>query len=196
MAATATSWCNGPLLRSEQWFGPRREGFQTFAAAFHAARTDAAEAGALLAAVAADGNAPAVARASALSELASRVRPGISLSARTGLADPDPMVRIGALDMLESLPAGPDLAARLPAARPIPSAAASAYSAASLLAPVPAASQPSARSRPPRPPRRAEFIAAQRLQRRAAGSRARRSASFHGAVAAGPPRPRPNTGRR
>ena len=28
----------------EQWYGPRREGFQTYAAAFHAARTDAADA--------------------------------------------------------------------------------------------------------------------------------------------------------
>ena len=57
----------------EQWFGPNRKGFQTFGAAFHAARTDQADAAALLGVIAADRNVPAVARASALSELAPRV---------------------------------------------------------------------------------------------------------------------------
>jgi predicted CXXCH cytochrome family protein len=90
----------------EEWFGPDREGFQTYAAAFHSARADAADAAALLAVVAADGNTPAVARASALSELASRVSPQNIAVARSGLADPDPMVRIGALDTLENLPPG------------------------------------------------------------------------------------------
>jgi len=87
----------------QEWFGPNREGFQTYAAAFHAARTDATDATALLAVVAADANAPAVARASALDELASRVSPQNISLARAALADPDPMVRIGALDMLENL---------------------------------------------------------------------------------------------
>ncbi len=143
----------------EEWFGPRREGFQTYAAAFHAARTDAADAATLLAAVAADGNAPAVARASALIELASRVSSGNVGLARTGLADPDPMVRIGALDMLENLPAGqvwpfvsPLLADPVRGVR---------IKAASLLAPVPAASQPKAdRERFDSAAR--EFVAAQR----------------------------------
>jgi len=90
----------------EEWFGPKREGFQVYAAAFHAARTDQADAAALLGVVARDQNAPAVARASALRELTSRVSPANIELARTGLADPDPMVRIGALDMLENLQAG------------------------------------------------------------------------------------------
>ena len=89
----------------EEWFGPNRKGFQTYGAAFHAARSDQADAAALLAVFAGDRNAPAVARASALSELASRLSPANIGTARTGLADPDPMVRIGALDMLENLPA-------------------------------------------------------------------------------------------
>ena len=89
----------------EQWFGPDRKGFQTYGAAFHAARTDAADAAALLGIIAADKNIPAVARASALSELASRVSPANVTVARNGLSDPDPMVRIGALDMLANLPA-------------------------------------------------------------------------------------------
>jgi predicted CXXCH cytochrome family protein len=87
------------------WFGPKRGGFQNYAAAFHAARIDDADAARQLTAVALDTNAPAVARATALAELASRLTPATLNAARTGLADPDPMVRIGALDMLEGVPA-------------------------------------------------------------------------------------------
>ena len=59
----------------EGWHGPARKGFQTYAEAFHAARANQANAAALLAAVASDRNAPAFARASALSELASALSP-------------------------------------------------------------------------------------------------------------------------
>jgi predicted CXXCH cytochrome family protein len=143
----------------EDWFGADRKGFQTYGAAFHASRADQADATALLGAVAADSNTPAVARAGALDELASRVSPANIGTARTALADPDPMVRIGALDMLESLPAGqiwpfvsPLLSDPVRGVR---------IRAASLLAAVPTASQP--------PPDRekferaaADFVAAQR----------------------------------
>ena len=54
----------------DTWFGPNREGFQNYAAAFHAAWTDQADAAKLLAAVAADSNAPAFVRASALTDIA------------------------------------------------------------------------------------------------------------------------------
>ncbi len=143
----------------EAWFGPDRKGFQTYGAAFHAARADQADAAVLLAAVAADADAPAVARASALDELGSRVSPANIGAARTALADADPMVRIGALDMLENVPAGQIW----PFASPLLSDPVRGVRirAASLLAAVPAASQP--------PPDRerferaaAEFIAAQR----------------------------------
>ena len=50
-------------------------------------------------------SAPAFARATALSELTSHVSPANIDLARKGLTDPDPMVRIGGLDMLESAPA-------------------------------------------------------------------------------------------
>jgi tetratricopeptide (TPR) repeat protein len=144
----------------ERWFGPARKGFQTYGPAFHAARTDQADAAALLSVVAADRHAPAVARASTLGELASRVTPANIATARTGLADPDPMVRIGALDMLENVPAdrvwslvSPLLSDPVRGVR---------IRAASLLAGVPTASQP--------PPDRArfdqaaaEFIDAQRV---------------------------------
>jgi predicted CXXCH cytochrome family protein len=144
----------------EQWFGSGREGFQTYAAAFHAARTDAADAVALLAVVAADENTPAVARASALDELAPYVSPQNIALARTGLADPDPMVRIGAIDMLENLPAGqiwplvsPLLADPVRGVR---------IKTASLLAAVPAARQPPAdRERFDQAAK--EFVAAQRF---------------------------------
>ena len=119
-----------------------------------------ADAAALLAAVAADGNAPAIARASALAELAPRVSPANIGAARAGLADPDPMVRIGALDMLENLPAGqiwplvsPLLADPVRGVR---------IRAASLLAAVPAASQPPA-DRERFDAAAEEFVAAQRF---------------------------------
>jgi predicted CXXCH cytochrome family protein len=144
----------------EDWFGLRREGFQTYAAAFHAARTDAADAATLLAAVAADGQAPPVARATALSELASHVSPANIGVARTGLVDPDPLVRIGALDMLENVPAdqvwpwvSPLLADPVRGVR---------IKAASLLASVPTASQPPA-DRAGFDAAAGEFVAAQRF---------------------------------
>lgn len=86
------------------WFGPEREGLQTYGEAFNAAWHDAPNAESLLAAVATDGKAPGFARASALSALAAYVSPGNAGLARNGLSDPDPMVRLGALDMLEAVP--------------------------------------------------------------------------------------------
>src|SRR5260370_26979778 len=83
----------------ESWPGSGAKGFQNYAQAFHAAWMEKADAAALLAAVASDGNAPAIARAGALSELGQRLSPANVNLARTGLSDPDPMVRIGALDM-------------------------------------------------------------------------------------------------
>jgi len=143
----------------EEWFGPERKGLQTYGPAFHAARANEADAAALLDVIALDGNAPAVVRASALDELSSRVSPTNVATARTALTDHDPMVRIGALDMLQSVPGGqiwpwvsPLLSDSVRGVR---------IRAVSLLASVPTASQP--------PPDRApfdraavEFIAAQR----------------------------------
>nr|WP_291577291.1 tetratricopeptide repeat protein [Bradyrhizobium sp.] len=88
----------------EQWHGPNRKGFQNYAAAFHSAWNDQADAAKLLAAVAADSNAPAIARASSLSELATRATPATLGLVRAAISDPDPMVRIGAIDMLENAP--------------------------------------------------------------------------------------------
>jgi predicted CXXCH cytochrome family protein len=153
----SSQWASATV---ENWFGPHRKGFQTYAAAFHAAWADQADAATLLAAIAADGNAPPIARATALTELASRVSPANIDLARAGLTDPDPMVRIGALDMLENVPAAqlwslvsPLLSDSVRGVR---------IRAASLLAAVPKASQPQAdRERFERAA--AEFITAQRL---------------------------------
>jgi len=89
----------------ENWYGRNQKGFQNYAEAFHAAWTDRPDAAKLLAAVAADENAPAFARASALTGMAPFLSPANANFARASLSDPDPMVRIGALDMLESVPA-------------------------------------------------------------------------------------------
>jgi Flp pilus assembly protein TadD len=88
----------------ERWHGPNRNGFQNYAAAFHSAWNDEAYAARLLAVVAADGNTPAIARASALNELGTRTTPANLNLARAAITDLDPMVRIGALDMLQNAP--------------------------------------------------------------------------------------------
>ncbi len=144
----------------ERWYGPEREGFQSYAEAFQAAWTDQPDAAKLLNAVAADKNAPAFARASALTELAPHLSSATIDLAREALSDPDPMVRIGALDMLAGAPpneiwplASPLLADQSRGVR---------IRAASLLAAVPTADQPAA-DRESFERAAAEFIAAQRF---------------------------------
>ena len=88
----------------ERWHGPNRKGLQNYAEAFHAAWTGRSDAAALLRKIASDRNVPAFARASALTELRPHVSPSSANLVRAGLSDPDPMVRIGALTMLEDLP--------------------------------------------------------------------------------------------
>ena len=144
----------------DSWYGPNRHGFQGYAEAFHAAWTDQPDAAKLLAAVAADGNAPAFARASALSDLARSLSASNSNLAREGLSDPDPMVRIGALDMLETVPVNQIW----PLASPLLSDPSRGVRirVASLLAVVPTANQPPAdRERFDRAA--SEYIGAQRF---------------------------------
>ena len=153
----SAQWASSAI---ERWYGPNREGFQHYGDAFHAAWSDQADAAALLASVAADRNAPAFARASALTDLAPSLSPSNGNLARAGLSDPDPMLRIGALDMLESVPAN-----RIwPLASPLLSDPSRGVRirTASLLAVVPTANQPPEdRERFERAAD--EFIAARRL---------------------------------
>ncbi len=95
------AWAAGAV---ERWFGPNRKGSQSYAEAFHAAWTSQPDAANLLAAVAADPSDPSFVRASALTELSRRVSASTIGLAQKGLADTDPMVRLGALDMVEALP--------------------------------------------------------------------------------------------
>ena len=85
-----------------KWFGPEREGFQTYGPAFHAAWQGEPNAEKLLAAVAADPATPAFVRASALDELVAYPSPETAALVKKGLADSDPLVRIAALDHLEA----------------------------------------------------------------------------------------------
>lgn len=144
----------------DRWYGPHRKGFQTYAEAFHAAWSNQSDAAALLATVATDPNAPAFARAGALTELAPRASPAMIDLAQKASTDPDPMVRIGALDMLAAAPgnrlwtlASPLLSDPVRSVR---------IQAVSLLATVPQASL-SVQDRARFEKAAAEFIAAQRL---------------------------------
>jgi predicted CXXCH cytochrome family protein len=156
-ADKSAQWAAGAI---ERWHGPVREGFQNYADAFQAAWTDRSDATALLAMVAASPTTPAIARASALGELQSHVTPANIELARNGLADPDPMVRIGALDMLDGLPGN-----RIwPFVAPLLSASSRGVRirAVSVLAAVPTANQPLS-DRAAFERAAAEFVAAQRF---------------------------------
>lgn len=144
----------------ELWYGPKREGFQNYAEAFDAAWTEKADAAARLARIAEDASAPAFVHASALTELASRVSPANLNLARAGLSDPDPMVRIAAMSMLENVPA----AQIWPLVSPLLSDPVRGVriTAAFLLAGAPPTSVPAA-DRERFEPAAGEFIAAQQL---------------------------------
>ena len=115
--ATPTSRRNGRHRAIERWHGPNRKGFQNYAEAFRAAWTgERGRAGAACRGGGQSRHAPAIARATALTELAPYASPSNIRLARPALSDPDPMVRIGALDMLEGVPPRPALAAGFAAA--------------------------------------------------------------------------------
>jgi tetratricopeptide (TPR) repeat protein len=143
-----------------RWFGPDRKGLQTYADAFAAASANRADARQRLASVAGDLNAPNVARANALVELAPYISPANADLVRRSLADYDPMVRIAAMDMLTNVPA----AQAWPLIAPLlsDSILGVRIRAASVLAAVPTDRQPQAdRERFERAA--AEFVAAVRL---------------------------------
>jgi predicted CXXCH cytochrome family protein len=156
-AGKSAQWAASAI---ETWHGPKRIGFQNYAEAFHAAWSDEADSATALGAVAADRNIPAFTRAGALTALARHVSPANINLARGALSDADPMVRIGALDMLESVPAAQIWGLASPLLSD--SNRGVRIRAASLLAAVPTASQPAA-DREKFDHAAVEFIAAQRL---------------------------------
>src|SRR5215472_7052809 len=144
----------------ERWHGPNRKGLQNYADAFDAAWMARANAATLLGKVAADPNVPAIARASALTELAPYISPSNINLAFAGLSDPDPMVRIGALDMLQDAPAEQLWSRVAPLLRDANRGV--RMKAVSLLAAVAPSNQPPA-DRQHFEDATAEFVAAQRL---------------------------------
>ena len=86
------------------WYGRDAVGSQHYAAALHAARTSAVDAEARLVALLRDVEQPALARATAAAELGRWLSPASLGTLAGALGDPDPQVRMGALEALEVLP--------------------------------------------------------------------------------------------
>jgi hypothetical protein len=100
--------------RTRAWYGHDPTGFQRYAEALHAARTRAVDAEPLLLALLGDTGQPAIARASAASELASLPSPAVIDALARARDDASPLVREAALAGLTALP--PDARWRLAAA--------------------------------------------------------------------------------
>jgi predicted CXXCH cytochrome family protein len=102
-ADRSNSWA---AERVREWYGDPARGFQDFAGTLQAARTGEPDAAAQLLALAGRAEQPAIARATALSLLANYPAPQAIQSISDSLYDADPIVRMGGLDALESLPPG------------------------------------------------------------------------------------------
>jgi len=89
-----------------KWYGPKRVGYQNYAEALYAGRTGAPSAEELLAKLAKDSTSPNIARATALSELHRYLSPASIDAVRLGLGSDDPIIRVAALDALESVEPG------------------------------------------------------------------------------------------
>jgi predicted CXXCH cytochrome family protein len=97
----SASWAAAAI---EHAFGPERKGFQTFGAALHDGRTGAAGAVTELMALASDAQSPAIVRATALADLRPYLSAAVMPAVEAGVADPDPIVRGSALDVLLTAP--------------------------------------------------------------------------------------------
>ena len=97
----SAAWAAAAIERA---FGPERKGFQTFGATLHDGRTGTSDAVTELTALARDGAAPAIVRATAVADLRPYLSAAVMPALEAGVADPDPMVRGAALDVLVSAP--------------------------------------------------------------------------------------------
>ncbi|MGA9856134.1 MAG: tetratricopeptide repeat protein [Gammaproteobacteria bacterium] len=88
----------------KQWYGHDPQGYQRFAAAFAAYDTDQPGAQSQLRAVATDTTQPAIVRATAFSEMQPVIDQPTMEALVEGLRDPDPLVRLGALQPLANAP--------------------------------------------------------------------------------------------
>ncbi|MCC7486623.1 MAG: tetratricopeptide repeat protein [Burkholderiales bacterium] len=107
--------CNGcHAERTARWaadaiaaaHGSERKGHQNHAPVLAAARRNHPNAGRLLAALATDAAAPAIARATALRELARDPFPGAALAVQRTAGSSDPLLRLAAAEALEALAPG------------------------------------------------------------------------------------------
>jgi len=93
--------------RVREWYGePPAAGFQDYAETLHAARTGEPDAAARLLELIGREDQPAIARATALSLLAQYPTPQAIQTISDSLYAADPIVRLGGLEALESLPPG------------------------------------------------------------------------------------------
>ena len=88
----------------ERWHGPVRKGYQTYAIAFHRSRAGDPEAREMLQRLANDPEVPALARGTAIDELAAWPAQASDAAALRALSDPDPVTRTIAVRRLEGLP--------------------------------------------------------------------------------------------
>src|SRR5271165_3761370 len=84
------------------WYGPERKGFQNFADALHTARAELQDSDALLHQVVNDPQTPGIAIATAYAGMPRYLTPAL-VDLKHGLADPDPLVRIGTLRGLDGI---------------------------------------------------------------------------------------------
>jgi tetratricopeptide (TPR) repeat protein len=84
----------------QSWYGNERRGLQQFAGQLSAARRQAPTASTGLLALVRDGSAPAIARATALSELRPYLDADAVGAARENLQAPDPLIRLAAVELL------------------------------------------------------------------------------------------------
>jgi Flp pilus assembly protein TadD len=94
-------WAAGKI---RDWYGHDPAGYQRFAEPLHAARTRAKDRGPLLLSLLGEPEQPAIARATAAMSLADLPSPAVLAALAKALAEPDPLVRMGALEALDPLP--------------------------------------------------------------------------------------------
>jgi Tfp pilus assembly protein PilF len=118
------------------WYGHAPQGYQHYAAAFSAAAAGASDARAQLRGVAADSTQAPIARATALAGLDPAGSRASLEALAAGLQDPDPLLRMGAIEAMAQAP----VALRAPLAAPLLSDPVRTVriEAVSVLAPVPA----------------------------------------------------------
>ena len=90
--------------KRREWYGAEPRGYQRYAETLHAARARAQGAVDHLVAMSRNHGQPAIARATAVAELGNRLSQQTFNAVVDALNDPDPMVRVAALEALEQIP--------------------------------------------------------------------------------------------